>query len=125
MNEETQAVTAEFERQESRWAATSASEEKERLQTGQSMVAGAEGRPKDGEGLGSVSGTGSAGGRSGLRTEREEGRVAGGGGFLEGEEEGAEPKTRPWPWNLEEKGLLTFFMRPFILSFISSIVGDH
>lgn len=36
-----------------------------------------------------------------------------------------EPRTRPWPLNLEEgeeeKGLLTFLMRPFILSFTSSI----
>jgi hypothetical protein len=44
---------------------------------------------------------------------------------LEGvEEEEAEPSTRPWPPKEgveEEKGLFIFFMRPFILSFISPI----
>ena len=36
-----------------------------------------------------------------------------------------EPRTLPWPLNLpeeeDEKGLLTFFMNPLTLSFISSI----
>ncbi|RDX69783.1 hypothetical protein CR513_51053, partial [Mucuna pruriens] len=45
------------------------------------------------------------------------------------EEEEEEPRTLPWPLNLpddeEEKGLLTFFMNPFILSFMSPIVENQ
>lgn len=44
---------------------------------------------------------------------------------LRGVELEEEPKTLPWPLNLpedeEEKELLTFFMNPFILSFMSPI----
>lgn len=46
-------------------------------------------------------------------------------GVEEDEEvEGADPRTRPWPLKAEEgeeKGLLTFLIMPFILSFTSSI----
>lgn len=45
-------------------------------------------------------------------------------GLVGPEEE--DPKTLPWPLNLpedeDEKGLLTFFIKPFILSFMSSMV---
>ena len=57
----------------------------------------------------------------GLVSTGREGRVW--MGLLGPEED--EPKTLPWPWNLpeedEEKGLLTFFMKPLTLSFISPI----
>lgn len=47
---------------------------------------------------------------------------------LVGEEEEEEPRTLPWPLNLpdeeEEKGLLTFFMKPFTLSLTSSIAEN-
>lgn len=39
----------------------------------------------------------------------------------EEEEEEEEPRTLPWPVNLEEEEGVTFFTKPFILSFISSI----
>lgn len=46
-------------------------------------------------------------------------------GLAGANEEEAEPSTRPWPLNLpddeEEKGLLTFFMKPLTLSFMSSM----
>ena len=44
------------------------------------------------------------------------------------EEEEEDPKTLPWPLNLpededeDEKGLLTFFMNPLTLSFMSPIL---
>ena len=57
----------------------------------------------------------------GLVSMGREGRV--GMGLLGPEED--EPKTLPWPLNLpegdEEKGLLTFFMKPLTLSFMSSM----
>ena len=48
-------------------------------------------------------------------------------GFVGPEEEEEDPKTLPWPLNLpededeDEKGLLTFFMNPLTLSFMSPI----
>lgn len=51
-----------------------------------------------------------------------------GPGGIEGDDE---PKTLPWPLNLPEdeeedddKELLNFFIKPFILSFISPILSD-
>ena len=44
------------------------------------------------------------------------------------EDEEEDPKTLPWPLNLpededeDEKGLLTFFMNPLTLSFMSPIL---
>lgn len=140
------------------WAATSASEGKERAQTGQSKELTEDWvepltswRPEEmrgSKGLNSVEGLGS----EGLGTDWREDlwRDRDGGGWrgwrrreaaaeaaeaaeedgedavAEAEEEDEEePRTRPWPLNLEEgeeeKGLLTFLMRPFILSLTSSI----